>query len=104
MTLSNVRRSLFIQKNKIVALDFECNLLINGMNKSDMFVSRALCSTIGMALARNSQGSFIARDSGDEASSIKAFGLSDKLSQTRLRSFQTQKTGDKTGVFLWYWG
>lgn len=46
-------------------------------------------STKGMALARNSQGSFIARDSGNKASSSKAFGLSDKLSQTHLRSFQT---------------
>ena len=31
-----------------------------------------LCSTIGMALARNGQSSFIARDLGSQASGIKA--------------------------------
>ena len=36
----------------------------------------------------------------DKPSSIKAFGTSHKLSQTHLRSFQTQKTGDETGGFL----
>ena len=38
--------------------------------------------------------------STDKSSSIKAFALSHKLSQTHLRSFQTQKTGDETGGFL----
>lgn len=56
-------------------------------------------STITMALARNGRSSFIARDLCVKACSIKAFGLSNKLSQTHLRSFQTQKTGDETGGF-----
>ena len=57
-------------------------------------------STKDLALALNSRSSFIARGLTEKASSIKAFALSHKLSQTHLRSFQTQKTGDETGGFL----
>ena len=57
-------------------------------------------STIGMALVRNGRSSFIARDSGDNASSIKASAPFQISFQTHLRSFQTQKTGDETGGFL----
>ena len=62
--------------------------------------STPVISTMTMALALNSQGSFIARDSGAQASSSKASAPFQISFQTRFRLFQTQKTGDETGVFL----
>ena len=62
--------------------------------------STPVISTMTMALAYNSQGSFIAKDSDDNASSIKASAPFQISFQTHLRSFQTQKTGDETGGFL----
>lgn len=43
---------MFSKKTKLKLTDFECNLLINEMNKSDMFVSRAVCSTNKKAAER----------------------------------------------------
>ena len=57
-------------------------------------------STIGMALARNGRSSFIARDLGSQASSIKASASFQISFQTRFRLSQTTETGDETGVFL----
>ena len=56
--------------------------------------------TMTMALALNSQGSFIARDSGAQASSIKASASFQISFQTRFRLSQTTETGDETGGFL----
>ena len=57
-------------------------------------------STIGMALVRNGRSSFIARDSGAQASSIKASASYQISFQTRFRLSQTTETGDETGGFL----
>ena len=53
-----------------------------------------------MALAYNSQGSFIAKDSGDNASSIKASAPFQISFQTHFRLSQITETGDETGGFL----
>ena len=57
-------------------------------------------STIGMALVRNGRSSFIARDSGDNASSIKASAPFQISLQTHFRLSQITETGDETGGFL----
>ena len=59
-----------------------------------------IISTIGMALARNGRSSFIARDLGSQASSIKASASFQISFQTRFRLSQTTETGDETGGFL----
>lgn len=62
--------------------------------------STPVISTKGMALARNSQGSFIARVSGAQASSSKASEPYQISFQTHFRLSQTTEIGDETGGFL----